>query len=149
MLKNVPQGDIAEEDHLRAEMISVGNAREKGAIVVEQRAGKTFFVVKDPAAWRKAESDLLAELQRIKATGDRPAIKALVDRLGTKLDTKLRDEVLARRKSLNLPSGMATIPPILTAVRDAGGKIIDAKAEQATSLDAYVTYLEQAWVDAP
>lgn len=145
MLKNVPEGDVVEEDHLRAELISAGNARDKGAIVVEQRAGKTFFVVKDPAAWRKAEGDLLAELQRIKATGDKPAIKLLVEKYGTKLDTKLRDEVLARRKALDLPSNIATIPPILTPIRDAGGAIVDARAEQTTSLDAYLTALEQAW----
>jgi dipeptidyl-peptidase-3 len=147
MVKNVPEGDVVEEDHLRAELISAGNAREKGAIVVEQRAGKTFFVVKDPAAWRKAEGELLAELQRIKATGDRAAIKTLVDRFGSKLDTKLRDEVLARRKSLNLPANIATIPPILTPVRDASGAVVDAKAEQTTSLDAYIAALEQAWTD--
>lgn len=147
MVKNVPEGDVVEEDHLRAELISTGNAREKGAITVEQRGGKTFFVVKDPAAWRKAEGDLLAELQRIKATGDKAAIKALVDKFGTKLDTKLRDEVVARRKSLNLPSNMATIPPILTAVRDAGGAIVDARAEQTTSLDAYVSAVEKSWAE--
>ena len=147
MVKNVPQGDAVEEDHLRAELISSGNAREKGAIVVEQRGGKTFFVVKDPAAWRKAEGDLLAELQRIKATGDKAAIKALVDRFGTKLDTRLRDEVVARRKSLNLPSNIATIPPILTAVRDASGAVVDARAEQTTSLDAYVNAVEKSWAE--
>lgn len=147
MVKNVPEGDVVEEDHLRAELISAGNAREKGAIVVEQRGGKTFFVVKDAAAWRKAEGDLLAELQRIKATGDRAAIKALVEKFGSKLDTKLRDEVVARRKSLNLPSNIATIPPILTPIRDASGAIVDAKAEQTTSLDAYIAALEQAWTD--
>lgn len=147
MVKNVPEGDVVEEDHLRAELISAGNAREKGAIVVEQRAGKTFFVVKDTAAWRKAEGDLLAELQRIKATGDRAAIKALVDKFGSKLDTKLRDEVLARRKALDLPANIATIPPMLTPIRDASGAIVDAKAEQTTSLDAYVAALEQAWTD--
>jgi dipeptidyl-peptidase-3 len=147
MIKNVPAGEAVEEDHLRAELISSGNARAKGAIVVEQRGGKTFFVVKDPAAWRKAEGELLAELQRIKATGDKPAIQALVDRYGTRLDTKLRDEVLARRKALNLPGSMATIPPILTPVRDAGGAVTDARAEQTTSLDAYVSALEQAWAE--
>jgi dipeptidyl-peptidase-3 len=147
MVKNVPEGDVVEEDHLRAELISAGNAREKGAIVVEQRAGKTFFVVKDATAWRKAEGDLLAELQRIKATGDKAAIKALVDKYGSKLDTKLRDEVLARRKALDLPSNIATIPPILTPIRDAKGTIVDAKAEQTTSLDGYIAALEQSWTE--
>nr|AYM52574.1 dipeptidyl-peptidase III [Aetherobacter rufus] len=147
MLKNVPEGDAVEEDHLRAELISSGNAREKGAIVVEQRGGKTFFVVKDPAAWRRAEGDLLAELQRIKATGDKAAIKALVDKFGTKLDTKLRDEVLARRKSLSLPSSMATIPPILTPVQDGRGVILDVVARQTTSLDEYIAAVEKTWAE--
>ncbi len=104
-------------------------------------------MVKDAAAWRKAEGDLLAELQRIKATGDKAAIKALVDKFGTKLDTKLRDEVLARRKSLNLPSNMATIPPTLTLEKDGRGVILDAAARQTTSLDEYIAAVEKAWAD--
>ncbi|WP_437499058.1 dipeptidyl-peptidase 3 family protein [Sorangium sp. So ce1099] len=145
MLRNVPQGDVAEEDHLRAELIAFGWVKDRGAVAVEVRQGKTFFVVKDPDAWRKASGELLAELHRIKATGDREALKALVERYGSRINPAWRDEVLARLKALNLPRTIATIPPMLTPIRDAAGKVVDAKAEQTTSLDAYIAALEQVW----
>ncbi|AUX48087.1 peptidase [Sorangium cellulosum] len=145
MLKSVPQGDVAEDDHLRAELIAFGWVKDKGAVAVEVRHGKTFFVVKDPDAWRKASGELLAELHRIKATADREALKALVERYATRINPAWRDEVLARLKALNLPHGIVTIPPMITPVRDAGGRIVDARAEQTTSLDAYIAALEQVW----
>ncbi|WP_437685563.1 dipeptidyl-peptidase 3 family protein [Sorangium sp. So ce176] len=145
MLKSVPQGDVAEEDHLRAELIAFGWVKDRGAVAVEVRQGKTFFVVKDPDAWRKASGELLAELHRIKATGDREALKALVERYGSRINPAWRDEVVARLKALNLPRTIAVIPPRITPIRDAAGKVVDAKAEQTTSLDAYIAALEQAW----
>ncbi|MEO7332218.1 MAG: peptidase M49, partial [Minicystis sp.] len=145
MLKYVPEGEVAEEDHLRAELIDAGWLRDHGAVTVEEREGKTTFVVKDPDKWRAATGELLAELQRIKSTADREALGALVQKYGTKINPKWRDEVLARLKKLNLPRAIATVPPILTPVRDAAGKIVDAKAGPAPSLDAYIEAMEQVW----
>lgn len=143
-LAQVPVGAVAEEDHLRGALIAFGVARDKGALAVEQREGKSFYVVKDAEAWRKASSDLLAEHQRIKATGDREALRALVEKYGTRIDTNLRDEVLRRLKALNLPRLFATVPPMLSPIRDAGGKVVDAKAEITPSIDAYLEALEKA-----
>jgi len=138
----VPAGDRIEEDHLRAGFIELAILRERGAIALEVRGGKSFFVVKDPDAWRRVVAELLAEHQRIKATGDKAALQALVSKYGTRLDTRLRDELWARAEKLNLPKAIATIPPLLTPVRDAAGRIIDAHAEQVTSLDAYIDAVE-------
>lgn len=140
----VPLGDRAEEDHLRAGLIELGVLRERGVITVERRGGKTFFVVADPDAWRRVVGELLAEHQRIKATGDAAALAALVERYGTRLDTALRDEIVARSRSLALPEYLATIPPLITPVRDTAGRVVDARAEQVTSLDAYIEAVEAA-----
>ncbi|WP_437316067.1 dipeptidyl-peptidase 3 family protein [Sorangium sp. So ce385] len=148
MLKSVPQGDVAEEDHLRAELIAFGWVKDKGAVAAETRDGKTFFVVKDPDAWRRASGELLAELHRIKATGDREALKALVEKYGTRINPAWRDEVLARLKALSLPPNIATIPPMIKPILDADGRVVDATAEQTTSLDAYIAALEKSWADA-
>lgn len=145
ILKFVPEGEVAEEDHLRAELIDAGWLRDHGAVTVEEREGKTTFVVKDVDKWRSATGELLAELQRIKATADREALSALVQKYATKINTRWRDELLARLKKLNLPRAIATVPPVLTPVRDAAGKIVDAKAAAASSLDAYLEALEQTW----
>lgn len=143
-LATVPEGEVAEESHLRADLIAFGYLKDKGAIVIEERAGKTFFVVKDPDAWHKAIGELLAEHHRIKATGDKAAIKALVEKYGSRINPKWRDQVIARLKSLGLPRAIATIPPVLSPVLDGSGRVVDAKAEQTISLDAYLDTLERA-----
>ncbi|MFN7130919.1 MAG: dipeptidyl-peptidase 3 family protein, partial [Myxococcales bacterium] len=143
-LKQVPEGDTAEEDHLRAALIQFGYLKDRGAITIEQRDGKTFPVVKDPQAWRAAVGELLAEHQRIKATGDKAALKKLVDQYGTRLNTAWRDEVVARVKALGLPRVIATIPPMLEPVRDEAGRVVDARAAQTTDLDAYFEMIARA-----
>jgi dipeptidyl-peptidase-3 len=52
---------------------------------------------------------------RIKAEGDYDAIKALVDKYGVHFDPKLRDQVVARFKKLNLPTYWAGVNPELNA----------------------------------
>ena len=59
---------------------------------------------------------LLAELMRIKAEGDYAAIKTLVDKYGVHFDPKLRDQVVARYKKLNLPTYWAGVNAKLTSV---------------------------------
>jgi dipeptidyl-peptidase-3 len=66
---------------------------------------------------------LLAELMRIKAEGDYDAIKALVDKYGVHFDPKLRDEVLARYRKLDLPTYFAGVNAHLTASFDKNGEI--------------------------
>ena len=61
-----------------------------------------------------------------------------------RLDSRLRDEIVARAEALHLPTTIATIPPLVTAVRDAAGRIVDARAVQVTSLDAYIDAVEAA-----
>lgn len=143
----VPEGDVVEEDHFRAELIENNTMIEKGIVKEEKRNGKTFLIVKDVEAWRKAHGELLAEHQRIKATGDKEALKALVEKYGVHLNAAWRDEVRARLKALDLPRAIAMIPPILTPIKDASGAVVDAKAEQSTSLDAYLAALEAAQRD--
>ena len=51
---------------------------------------------------------------RIKAEGDYDAIKTLVDTYGVRFDPKLRDQVVARYKTLNLPTYWAGVNAKLT-----------------------------------
>jgi dipeptidyl-peptidase-3 len=66
---------------------------------------------------------LLAELMRIKAEGDYPAVKALVDRYGVHFKPALRDEVVARYKRLDLPTYWAGINSELAADAAHDGKL--------------------------
>jgi len=43
-----------------------------------------------------------------------------------------------------LPELIATIPPLLSPLLDSSGQVVDAKAEQVASLDAYIDAVERA-----
>ncbi len=141
---DIASGDRVEEDHLRADFIELGVLREKGAIRLEVRDGKSFFVVPDPVAWRRAAAELLGEYQRIKATGDKAALEVLVAKYGTRIDPVLRDEIVKRASALDVPKIVATLAPILTPIRNAHGAIVDAQAIQAPSIDAYIEAISSA-----
>ena len=94
-----------------------------GAIVLEVHNGKTYAVVKDYDKMRKGVGLLLAELMRIKAEGDYDAIKSLIDQYGVHFDPKLRDEMLRRYETLQLPTYWTGINADLTAKFDAHGKV--------------------------
>ena len=114
-LRRIPRGDVIEEDHQRDRQMIAHYIRDTtGAIEYFDRGGKTYVRVKDYARMREAVGTLLAELMRIKAEGDYPAIKALVDKYGVRFDPKLRDQVVARYKTLNLPSYWAAVNTKLT-----------------------------------
>ncbi len=123
-LERNPHGDTLEEDHERNRQLIVNYVRDKtGAIVEEQRNGKTYLALLDFQKMRQGVGQLLAELMRIKAEGDYDAIKALVEKYGVHFDPAIRDQVVARYQKLNLPSYWAGINPELKASFDAQGKI--------------------------
>src|SRR2546423_2474118 len=114
-LRSTTSGDQIEEDHQRDRQLIANYIMDKtGAIQVVERGGKHYVVVKDFDKMREGVGMLLAELMRIKAEGDYEAIKALIDKYGVHFDPRLRDEVVARYKKLNLPTYWAGINPELT-----------------------------------
>jgi dipeptidyl-peptidase-3 len=122
-LQRNPHGDTLEEDHERNRQLIVNYVRDKtGAIVEEQRNGKTYLALLDFQKMREGVGQLLAELMRIKAEGDYDAIKALVEKYGVHFDPAVRDQVAARYQKLNLPNYWAGINPELKASIDAQGK---------------------------
>ena len=104
---------------------------EKGAAdrVVEmvKREGKTYVVVNDYAKLRDLFGQLLAEIQRIKSTGDFEAARQLVEAYAVKVDPELHAEVLERYKKLNLAPYKGFVNPKYEAVTDAAGEIKDIK----------------------
>jgi dipeptidyl-peptidase-3 len=115
-LRRIPRGDTIEEDHQRDRQLIVNYIKDKtGAIAYVDKGGKTYVHVADYQKMRQGVGMLLAELMRIKAEGDYAAIKALVDKYGVHFDPKLRDQVVARYKTLDLPTYWAGINVKLTA----------------------------------
>jgi len=150
-LRRIPKGDTIEEDHQRDRQLIAHYIRDKtGAIEYFDKNGKTYVRVKDYQKMRQGVGQLLAELMRIKAEGDYAAIKTLVDTYGVRFDPKLRDQVVARYKKLNLPAYWAgvnakltqspvsgkTVPVItITYPRDAVRQYLEYAAMYDSSLD--------------
>jgi dipeptidyl-peptidase-3 len=123
-LRSTPEGDQIEEDHQRDRQLIANYIMDKtGAIRVVERGGKHYVEITDFDKMHEGVGMLLAELMRIKAEGDYDAIKALIDRYGVHFDPKLRDEVVARYKRLDLPTYWAGVNPDLTPTLGPDGKI--------------------------
>ena len=142
-LRRIPKGDTIEEDHQRGRQLIAHYVKDKtGAIEYLEKNGKTYVRVTDYAKMRQGVGSLLAELMRIKAEGDYAAIKSLVDQYGVRFDPKLRDQVVARYKALNLPTYWAGINTKLTA--DLGAKKNVPAITISYPRDAVRQYLEYA-----
>lgn len=111
-LREVPTGDTIEEDHRRGTQLIVNYIRDKtGAIQPIERDGKVYMLVTDYQKMRQGVGMLLAELMRIKAEGDYDAAKALITKYGIHFNTAWRDQVIARYKTLDLPTYWVGINP--------------------------------------
>jgi dipeptidyl-peptidase-3 len=142
-LRRIPNGDTIEEDHQRDRQLIAHYIRDKtGAIEYFDKDGKTYVRVKDYQKMREGVGQLLAELMRIKAEGDYAAIKALVDTYGVRFDPKLRDQVVARYKTLNLPSYWAGVNAKLISTPGPQKNVPVIKIEYPR--DAVRQYLEYA-----
>jgi dipeptidyl-peptidase-3 len=125
-LRRVREGTDIEEDHMRnRQMIVHWLMAHTTAIEARTRAGKTYYVMTDPQAFRDGVGRLLAEVQRIKGEGDYGAALALFSSYGVHFDPALRDEVVARVDHLQLPSYSGFVMPKLDALRNAAGEIVD------------------------
>jgi dipeptidyl-peptidase-3 len=127
-LRSIPNGTQIEEDHQRDRQLIANYIMDKtGAIQMIERNGKHYVVIKDFNKMREGVRQLLAELMRIKAEGDYEAIKDLIDKYAVNFDPKVRDEVVARYKKLNLPTYWAGVNPDVTLTKDRSGKVIGAQ----------------------
>jgi dipeptidyl-peptidase-3 len=142
-LRRIPKGDTIEEDHQRDRQLIVNyiRARVPGAIEQFDRDGKTYIRVQDYAKMRQGVGMLLTELMRIKGEGDYDAIKALVDEYAVHFDPKLRDQIVARYKKLNVPTYWAGINAKLTARTTAEGDVQDVEISYpADAAEQYLAY---------
>jgi dipeptidyl-peptidase III len=136
-LRRVRNGTQIEEDHMRnRQMIVRWLMANTKAIEVRQRDNKTYYVMVDPKGFREGAGKLLAEVQRIKSTGDFAAAKALFDTHGIHFDAALRDQVVGRVDALKLPSYSGFVMPKLTPVTDAKGTITNVTVSYPLDLTA-------------
>ncbi len=96
-LVRIEPGNTVEEAHMRNRQLIARWVFEKGAAdkVVEmvKKDGKTYVVINDYQKVRELFGELLAEIQRIKSTGDFEGARALVENYAVKVDPVLHAEV--------------------------------------------------------
>ncbi|MFA5045613.1 MAG: dihydrofolate reductase [Paludibacter sp.] len=128
-LTRIEPGKNIEESHMRNRQLIAAWAYEKGkadhVIVMKKRDGKTYVIVNDYVKLRQLFGQLLAEIQKIKSTGDFEGGKNLVERYGVKVDQTLLTEVLERYKKLNLAPYRGFVNPVYTLVKNSNGEITD------------------------
>jgi len=90
-----------------------------------KKDGKTYVKINDYVRLRDIFGKLLAEIQRIKSTGDYNAAKNLIENYGVKIEPELHKEVLDRYAKLNLAPYKGFINPVYNAVRNEKGEITD------------------------
>ena len=128
-LVRIEPGNNVEEAHMRNRQLIARWVYEKGAAekVVElvKKDGKTYVVINDYEKVRDLFGRLLAEIQRIKSTGDYAGAHDLVEAYAVTVDPALHAEVLERYKKLNLAPYKGFVNPKYEAVTDADGTITD------------------------
>ncbi len=131
-LTRIEFGKNIEQAHMRDRALIARWCYEKGASenVIEKKVkdNKTYFVINDYQKLRALFGQLLAEIQRIKSTGDYEAGKALVENYAVKVDPEMHKEVLDRYSKLNVaPYGGFVNPKLILIEKD--GKVMDVKID--------------------
>ena len=118
-LVRIEPGNTVEEAHMRNRQLIARWVFEKGAAdkVVEmvKKDGKTYVVINDYQKVRELFGELLAEIQRIKSTGDFEGARALVENYAV--------------KKLNLAPYKGFVNPKYELVTDDNGNITDVTVD--------------------
>jgi dipeptidyl-peptidase-3 len=147
-LRRIREGTQIEEDHMRnRQMVIRWLMANTDAIEERTRDGKTYLTMVDADAFREGVGRLLAEVQRIKSTGDVEAARDLFETHGIHFDAAQRDEVVQRVDALDLPSYTGFVMPELTPVRGGDGEITDVQISYP--LDFTAQMLEYSGHTAP
>lgn len=138
-LVRIKPGDNIEEAHMRNRALIARWALEHGkaenVMELVQRDGKTYVKINDYEKLRNLFGDLLAEIQRIKSTGDYEEAKRLVEAYGVKVDPELHGEILERYSKLNIAPYKGFINPVYTATKDCDGNITDVQIAYGEGYD--------------
>lgn len=148
-LSRLQKGENLEEAHMRNRQMIAEWAYQQGQPdgVIErvERAGKTYFVIRDYGQLRELFGKLLREVQRIKSEGDFEAGRKLVEDYGVKVDPGLLDQVLSRYAALKIAPYAGFINPLLRPQTDAEGNITDVIVEYPDDFAEQMLYYGQRY----
>ena len=128
-LTRIKPGKGLEEAHMQNRALIANYCYEKGSkngvMELVVRNNKTYLVINDYEALRGLFAELLAEIQRIKSTGDYEAARNMVEKYGKYIDRRLHEEIFERYRKLNLAPYKGFINPKMNVVRDDKGNVTD------------------------
>ncbi|MFA6831475.1 MAG: dihydrofolate reductase [Bacteroidaceae bacterium] len=121
-LIRIEPGEVIEESHMRNRQLIAKWVYEKGlanqVVSIVSQKGKHYVKISDYHALRLLFGELLAEIQRIKSTGDYQAACQLVEKYAIEVDLEMHTEVLERYKALNLAPYKGFVNPVYERVGD-------------------------------
>jgi dipeptidyl-peptidase-3 len=128
-LTRIQSGKDIEQAHMRnRQSIAtwvLEHAKESNAAELKERDGKTYVVINDYEKIRELFGQLLAEIQRIKSTGDFEAGKNYIETYGVKINQPIHNEVLNRYEALNLSPYSGFVNPVYKLVTNNNGEVTD------------------------
>lgn len=134
-------GKNVEESHMRNRQLIARwvyeKAKDDHSVELRERNGKTFVVINDYEKIQQHLGELLAEIQRIKSTGDYQAAHDIVENYAVKLDPALHKQILNRYAGLNIAPYKGFVNPVYTPIYDKNGNFVDLK------IDYTENYVEQ------
>ncbi len=132
-LVRIEPGHLVEESHMRNRQLIARWVLEKGAsdnvVEIVHREGKAYVQVNDYPALRRLFGELLAEIQRIRSTGDYEAARLLVEKYAISVDPILHAEVLERYRMLNLSPYKGFLNPVYTLECAEDGEFTGVKVD--------------------
>jgi len=130
-LTRINLGNSIEEAHMRNRALIARWVLEKAApskaVELRKKDDKTYVVINDYQKIRTLFGELLAEIQRIRSTGDYLAAQKIVETYSVKVDSTLHQEILTRYKALKLAPYKGFVNPTYTVQYSKNGKIKDVK----------------------
>ena len=134
-------GKNVEESHMRNRQLIARwvyeKAKDDHSVELRERNGKTFVVINDYEKIQQHLGELLAEIQRIKSTGDYQVAHDIVENYAVKLDSALHKQILNRYAGLNIAPYKGFVNPVYTPIYDKNGNFVDLK------IDYTENYVEQ------
>ncbi len=138
-LVRIKPGNNIEEAHMRNRALiahwAYEHGKNKNVIELFKKNKKTYMRINDYRELRTLFAQLLAEIQRVKSTGDYEGARQLVENYGVKVDPVLHKELLQRYAKLNISPYKGFINPVYTAVKDSKGNIKDVKISYTETYD--------------
>lgn len=131
-LTRVELGNDVEEAHMRNRQLIARWALEHGGkecVELVRKNDKTYVVVHDYEKLREVFGKLLAEIQRIKSTGDYDGAKVLVENYGVKVDSTVHAEILQRFEPLHIAPYKGFINPRYVVTKNDKGEIVDVQLD--------------------